>query len=52
MTGAIARNLTPAQIFGLLKQLTPAQMQLVMLFLLIENRPDRDVILTKLKALT
>lgn len=46
------RNLSPAQIFAVIKQLTQVQMLAVILFLLIESRQDRDTILTRLKALT
>lgn len=45
------RDLTPAQILAAIRQLTPAQMQAITLFLLIENRLDRDLIIAKLKAL-
>lgn len=47
----VKRDLTPAQIFALIKQLTPAQQQSITLFLLIENRTDRDLIIARLKQL-
>jgi hypothetical protein len=45
------RDLTPAQIIALIRQLTPAQIAVVTLFLLVENRADRDEIIAKLRQI-
>jgi hypothetical protein len=45
------RELTNAQIMAVIRQLTPAQMQVIVLFLLIENRQDRDEIIAKLRQI-
>jgi hypothetical protein len=43
--------MTAAQVIAAIRQLTPAQMQVITLFLLIENRLDRDLIIAKLRQL-
>jgi hypothetical protein len=45
------RDLTNAQIVAIIRQLTPAQMQVITLYLLIENRQDRDEIIAKLRQI-
>jgi len=51
MPGADKRTLTDRQIIGAIKGLTAQQIQIAILFLLIENRIDRDLIVARLRDL-
>jgi len=48
--GGELRQLTDKQILAALRTLTPAQLQLFTMFLLIEKRVDRDLIIDRLKS--
>jgi hypothetical protein len=47
----VHRDLSPAQVIALIRQLTPAQMQIIALYLLIEDRVDRDDVIARIRQL-
>lgn len=47
----IKRDLTDAQIVALIRQLTPAQMQVFTLYLMVKDTLDRDTVIARLKQL-
>lgn len=51
MVGIEKRALTDKQIIGQLRLLTGLQLQILAVFLLLELRADRDVIVSRLAAL-